>query len=75
MLCQLVIVFTFGEIIEVEEAEDAFLTSPLSFNENHLCIINDAVGVSTVYNCDSRLHLAPDEIRGKFKVRECNGNY
>ena len=51
------------------------MTNPLDFNDNHLSIVNDAVGVRAVYNSDTRVHLALEEIRGKLEIRECSGNY
>lgn len=64
----------------MQEEEDvtekgAFLSTSASYDENQLSLINEACGLRAVYNSDSRVYLASDEIRGKFEIRECNGNY
>ena len=73
---------TFREIIEVHEVEEeeeatqgAFLSTLENFNEKHLSIINEATGIRAVYQNDTRVYLASDELNGKFELRECNGNY
>ena len=73
---------TFRDIIEVHEVEKeeeatqgAFLSTLENFNEKHLSIINEATGIRAVYQNDTRVYLASDELNGKFELRECNGNY